>query len=502
MNKVFFLPFIILIASCYQKNEPEKKIYTIDPLGEDQWYISGSSLNSNWYNINLKNTQYSGQGVLISIVDNGVDIFHEDLINNIGIGNYSYLPNEYIFSNADHGTSVAGIIGSEKGNGIGGYGIAPSAKMIAYNPLKAPAISNLADALIRNKEKVWISNNSWGDFNSWGEPLALRSLIRSSLEEGVNYGRNGKGIIYIFSAGNGASEQNILPSDNVNYSGLVNNRYTIPVCSIDENGIRAKYSEVGATLLICAPSMGGSGLGITTTDVTGELGYNPEIFPEDYENNNYTKNFSGTSASAPMVTGVVALMLEANPKLGWRDVRAILAYSAKINHISDPDWVENSAGLKVNHKYGFGVVDAESAIKLSQSWDNYPDNETIEGTQIVNIAIPDNTKESLVGEIEINRNLNVEFIDIFLNVPDHSKIGDLKIVLISPSMSKSVLAEQHIGSFDGAFKYNNWRFGSMRHLGEESIGKWKLVVLDKANGNTGTFISWTLKIYGHQKAFL
>ena len=78
--------------------------------------------------INLKNKRYKGRGVLVSLLDNGIDIDHEDLINNIGEGNYSYLPKEYDFNDADHGTACAGIISAEEGNGLGGAGIAPQAK--------------------------------------------------------------------------------------------------------------------------------------------------------------------------------------------------------------------------------------------------------------------------------------------------------------------------------------------------------------------------------------
>jgi len=107
-------------------------------------------------------------------------------------------------------------------------------------------MGNIADALVREKNRVSISNNSWGDFNSCGEPLGLRSVIESALQDGTRTGRNGKGIVYIFSAGNGATvDANGIPSDNVNYSGLVNNQYTIPVCALDSFGKKAGYSETG-----------------------------------------------------------------------------------------------------------------------------------------------------------------------------------------------------------------------------------------------------------------
>ncbi len=496
MWKLFLVAVSLVIINGCDNNSN----YIEDPLKKEQWYLNAANQYGATSHINLTSPYYKGRNVLVAILDNGIDIYHEDLINNIGSGNYSYLPDTFDFSDADHGTACAGIIAAEEGNGIGIVGIAPQAKIIGFNALRAPAISNLADALVRKKKDVWISNNSWGDFNSWGEPLALRSLVKAALKEGVETGRNGKGIIYVFSSGNGAAEENKLPTDNVNYSGLVNNRFTMPVCAVDEFGIKASYSEIGAPLVVCAPSKGSDGtMGITTTDVSSEKGYNPKLFPDDYENNNYTKNFAGTSASAPMVSGIVALVLEANPSLGWLDVKAILAKSARKTHENHEDWSENAAGLNINHYYGFGIVDADEAIELAENWLNYPDEIILEKEAVVNINIPDNDVAGISTQISFEKNITIEFIDIYFDAPEHPKLGDLEIVLTSPSGTKSILAEQHSQLFEGYFRYNNWRFGSFRHLEEESRGTWKLTVKDKSQDNTGTLKSWRIKIYGHNK---
>lgn len=470
--------------------------YEEDPLKKDQWYLDGSK--DEYIDINLQNSLYKGRNVLVSIIDNGIDIFHEDLKENIGVGSYSYLTEEYSFTDANHGTACAGIIAGVEGNGKGIRGIASQAKIIGYNALKAPSISNIADAFMRNKENVWISNNSWGDFNSWGEPLFLRSIEEEALKDGVKYGRHGKGIIYVFSAGNGSSSDNNLPTDNVNYSGLVNNRYTIPVGAVDEFGKKAHYSEIGATLIVVAPSKGSNeGVGIVTTDVTGENGYNPKTFSNDYENKNYTKHFSGTSASAPIVSGVIALILEANPNLSWRDVRIIVAQSATKNDIEDNDWSLNGANLHINHKYGFGLINARKAIKLALNWVNISQEKIIEKLQDVNISIPDNNSIGISSIIGIEQNMSIEFIDIYFDSKDHDRLGDLEITLVSPQGTISILSEKHSEAFEGSFRYSNWRFGSMRHLNENTKGDWKLYVKDLKEDNNGTFISWSLKFYGH-----
>lgn len=472
--------------------------YVVDPLENEQWYLRQSTTVYN-SNINLPNDfSYKGRGVTIAIVDNGIDVEHEDLRDNVGYGNYSYLPSDYNFSEADHGTSVAGIIAAVEGNGLGGRGIAPKATIISFNAMRVPATRNIADALIRRLDFIDISNNSWGDFNGWGEPLHLKSEIENSLKTGTTTGRSGKGVVYIFSAGNGALiDSNGIPFDNVNYSGLVNNRYTLPICAVDNSGIKTSYSENGATLLICAPSKGSvKDYGIVTTDVTGDFGYNNKDKSNDYANKSYTKIFGGTSAAAPMVTGVVALMLEANPNLSWRDVRKILAESAKKNDPSNPDWIQNGAGYWVNHSYGFGLVDARAAVNLALQWENLPPAKSTSIEKLVDLPIPDNDSTGIVSSITIEENIKVEFVDIYFDAPSHTKVGDLEIVLTSPSGTRSVLSELHNQTL-GVFRYNNWRFGSIRHLGESAKGEWKLSVKDKRQDNVGSFVKWKLEINGY-----
>lgn len=474
---------------------------TPDPDAGRQWYLHGIDSESDIVSINLPTgTPYRGHGVLVAVVDNGIDLEHQDLIGNIVSGNHSYLPAEYGFSNADHGTAVAGIIAASEDNGLGGRGVAPGASLVAYNALRAPATDNIADALVRGMDRVSVSNNSWGDFNSWGEPLHLKPQLETALARGTREGRGGLGVIYVFSAGNGAViDANGVPSDNVNYSGLVNNRYTLPICAVDQRGKKASYSEVGATLLVCAPSRGSNrDYGIFTTDVTGDLGYNGARTPDDTPDKAYTAAFGGTSAAAPMVSGVVALMLEANPNLSWRDVRYVLASTARKNDPADPGWSQNGAGLHVNHSYGFGLVDAAAALEAAQRWSPLPADSSIEALDTVNAMVPDNDPAGLQRELSIADDIIVEFVDIDLDIPDHVRVGDLVVTLTSPSGTQSVLSELHNQVF-GTFRYSHWRFGTLRHLGESSMGAWRLSVQDRRAGDVGTWKTWRLTLHGYRR---
>jgi kexin len=169
--------------------------------------------------------------------------------------------------------------------------------------------------------------------------------------------RDGRGAAASISGpgGNGGDSD-----DNSNYDGYANSLYVIAVAASTNQGVSAWYSEPGANILVNSPSNGGT-LGITTTDRTGSTGYS---------STEYTSDFGGTSSATPLAAGIVALMLQANPDLTWRDVRAILALTARQNDPSSPGWTTNGAGRPIHYHYGFGRVDAQAAVSAALSWTN------------------------------------------------------------------------------------------------------------------------------------
>src|SRR5204863_5765312 len=123
--------------------------------------------------------------------------------------------------------------------------------------------------------------------------------------------------------------------------------------AIDYHGLQASYSEPGACLVVSAPG-GDDNEWMTTTDLTGNNGYNQSGVVGELSDVNYTGTFGGTSASTPLVSGVIALVLQANTNLNYRDVKEILLRSATKVQPADPDWKTNSAGIAHNHKFGGG----------------------------------------------------------------------------------------------------------------------------------------------------
>lgn len=460
-----------------------------DPLFISQWHLQNTGQTANGVAGNDVNVtgvwdNFQGAGVIIGIVDNGLQRTHPDLAANyvqaVSRDVYAGDNNPSPAGGNDHGTSVAGVAAGVGNNSLGVSGVAPQAGLAGLRLFTngvSPTDVDTATALTWSNQQISIYNNSWGPIDDGVSLDALGPLAANALAQGVASGRGNLGSIYVWAGGNGA-----LTLDNVNYDGFANSRYTIAVGAINDSGMKSSYSEPGAPLLVSAYSS--DLVGITTTDLvnTGNL------------SNDYTNGFGGTSSAAPVVSGVVALMLEANPLLGWRDVQQILARSARMNDPTDSDWVTNGDGLHVNHKYGFGAVDAEAAVDMALTWTNVgPETSTSSPVINVNTAVPNNNPTGIVSTFTVSQNIDIESVEVIFSAT-HGNRGELEVTLTSPSGTQSVLTEIHN---DTNSNYVNWLLTSMRHMGESSIGTWTLRVRDLvAGGGGGTFNTWQLRING------
>ncbi|MDJ1172460.1 SBBP repeat-containing protein [Roseofilum sp. BLCC_M154] len=408
-----------------------------------------------------------------------------------------------------HGTAVAGIAAASGDNQFGGSGVAPEAEWAGLRMgADGTTDTEVANALSHHRQEIDIYNNSWGLGFFHTLPNAQKAM-----EEGAIFGRDGKGNIQVFAAGNSAQA-----GGNVSYNSFANSRYAIAVAAIDSEGKHPIYSEPGASLLVSAYSSGTPDKNIVTT------GFYPEGNPEkDY----YINNFGGTSAAAPFVSGVVALMLEANPDLTLRDVQYILAKTADKNDPNHKDWVNNGAGYHVNHQYGFGAVNADAAVAMAKTWKAVTELETIEEYSYVGKRIPDANQNQtpttpVTDSISIPSNpeqdLNLEWVEVEFS-GNHRYHGDLEIVLEHEYINEqgekvttsSILAKQHRSDkYKPDSPENNqyyWSFSSARHWGEPSQGTWTLKVTDKFyHGSSvhreidpslwNVFTDWTLRLHG------
>ncbi len=469
-------------------NKRVSRVIPNDALINNQWHLinSGQTGGVAFEDINvidIWDTYKGSSNEVVAIVDDGLEINHEDLYQNIVLGqSYDFIDMDEDPTAGDHGTSVAGLVAAKGNNLTGVSGVAPEAGMVGYRLLPNTTEASEASALSKSTQVVDIYNNSWGPVDIALTLDGPGELTKAAIKNGVMTGRGGAGSIYVWAVGNGGEL-----NDNGNYDGYANSRYTIAVGATTDQGTEANYSEPCSCLIVSAPSDGG-GAGIQTTDRTGA---------EGYEAGNYTSTFGGTSASAPIVSGVIALMLQANPELTWRDVQKILALSATQVDPTDNGWAINGAGYAVNHKFGFGLVNAEIAVRMAEHWLSAGPEIIIDKNASPFISIPDNNSTGVSSSINIQESINVEYVEVTFTSTDHTFRGDLQIDLISPDGTISILGTPR---FDPGTGYDHWTFGTSMHLHEVSAGLWTLKVTDQFSDDTGTFESWSLKIYGNNDA--
>ncbi len=475
-----------------------KRTMPNDPLVSQQWHLKNSSSTRTHLNVESVwayggSGGYRGSGIRIGIVDDGVQTAHPDLAANVDTtndkdwnGNDSD-PNPG--TDDDHGTSVAGVAAARGNNTLGVAGTAPEATIVGLRLIADYVTdSQEAEAMAWKKDIIQIKNNSWGPEDSGTILEGPGLLTRAALAEAAANGRGGRGSIFVWSAGNGGDI-----GDNSNYDGYANSIYTIAIGATDNSGNQAYYSEPGANLIVCAPSSGTS-LGITTTDRTGSAGYNTA---SSATGGDYTDDFGGTSSAAPAAAGVIALLLQRNPNLGWRDVQEILIRSAFKVKPTDSGWTTNAAGISFHHDFGAGLLDASTAVSMAATWTNLAPAQSVTSTQSgLSVSIPNNNTTGITRSFDFSSSaLRVEHVTVRVNI-NHTARGNLEITLTSPSGMSSRLAEVHNDSGDN---FSDWMFSSVRHWGEPSTGTWTLKIADRSStGNTtgGTLTSAEVVIHG------
>lgn len=295
---------------------------------------------------------------------------------------------------------------------------------------------------------------------------------QGALETGITNGREGLGILFVMSAGNG-----YFLGDSTNDQKWINTRYTISVGAVDKKGGHASYSATGASLFVSAP--GGDFNQISNNWVAQVGGGCHDIGP-------------GTSFSTPVVAGALALLLEVSPGLGWRDVQGILATTSQAVNPNDESWTTNGAGLQHSYKYGFGILDVEAAVAAVESWDLWGPEEALQQESgVINLIIPPHSEESLLsGTVTTmltiaaadKADFQVESVVVMLQI-EHPSRGDLSIVLISPEETESIMhfsprpENTHLN--EGSF----WELMTVRNWGESPNGDWTLSIRDDRSGN-------------------
>lgn len=563
-------PMIFLLASCLpqapkdvvQKGATDSDTTSpFDPLAIHAWHLentgqksfsSSSGIPGEDHKITAAHALgYTGKNIRVVVSDEGVEINHPDLKNNELTGEhrnyYSGSPlNGYLADPAPvdpvldaHGTAVSGLISAEKGNTVGSYGVAPDAQFAGFNSIKMLGYPHIYLHQLQGDFDIF--NYSWGQSEEYILsfcPSAGPNCYNEDHDdiESIMKTRANQGSIYVKAAGNGYSKNGTW--SNANFEPEQTLPYVIVTGAINANGVRSSYSTPGSNLWISgAGGEDGSQLpAMITTDLTGcyfgyaHQSYGTTIFDVGIHELNpfcdFTNAMNGTSSAAPVISGIIALMLEANPNLTWRDIKHILAVTADridfnpvnntlvhpqtnlrlANHIYDLKWIQNNAGYYFSNWYGFGRANALKAVQMAATY-NFPLGTYIEGTYqsstTASQAIPDGSSEGLTRSINVSTSVSkIESVQVRITV-SHADVGELGFELTSPQGTTSKLfLINHMGiDIEGAPSTQRvFYLSSNAFYGENPKSPsttWILKVIDGKSGNTGNLVKWSIKINGH-----
>ncbi len=308
--------------------------------------------------------------IIVAVIDDGFDLNHPDFNSpgkiiapwdftrnnsdpspnyNEGYPYYDRNYNEWI---GDwHGTACAGIaVGSS--NEVGILGAAPNCRLM---PIRWG--TDLSDKSIEKWFNYVLVQGASVVSCSWGaaaKVFILSERQKKAIERCATKGRNNKGIVICFAAGN--SNRDIDAPDGSSHDGFANHPNVIAVSAINSRDYKSSYSNFGKNISVCAPSSGSGGMGITTSDVTGYFTRNGQQISSGYNNGDFTDDFGGTSSACPLVAGICALLVSLNPNLTAKEMKDIIEQTArKIGPKSSYD--------KNGHSkfFGYGCINAEKA---------------------------------------------------------------------------------------------------------------------------------------------
>ncbi|KAI9219939.1 peptidase S8/S53 domain-containing protein [Blastocladiella britannica] len=484
-----------------------------DPLWPGAWQIN-TPVHSTNVSLNvfpMWKAGYTGKGVNVAVIDDGIQGDHPDLISRFN-GNFSLNVLDKS-TNAqpqveedNHGTRCAGEIVAEANNGICSVGIAHGARVTAIKVIgdKHPTDAEEALAFNHRLEDHAIYSSSWGPRDDGATMEGPGPLAVGALAHGVETGRGGRGAVYIFAAGNGGHHD-----DHCGYDGYASSPYTIAVGSLTAGGTLPYYGESCSAHLVMG--LGGAGKGgplVATTDIHAGC----------------TSGHTGTSAAAPQVAALVALILEARPDLGWRDVQHLLVRSTVVNDRIAPDWAPNRAGYMVHPQYAFGLIDGARLLQNAKKWTRVPTpqlattfgpstdgwhipiaklDDTATGAEPNTLAAPPLVVTQAVPRSKVGGMRHIELVLVTITLK-HPRRGALEVTLVAPEgRSRSVLAapRSHDASTAGI---RSWTFTTVRHWDEDPVGTWSLEIRDvrpamdvaRLNAGGGVLDSWMLEFRG------
>uniref|UniRef100_A0A8C1Q1J9 Neuroendocrine convertase 1 n=1 Tax=Cyprinus carpio TaxID=7962 RepID=A0A8C1Q1J9_CYPCA len=437
----------------------------------------------------------TGKGVVITVLDDGLEWNHTDIYPNYDpAASYDFNANDpdpfprYDSTNENkHGTRCAGEIAMQADNNKCGVGVAYNSKVGGIRMLDGIVTDAIeASSIGFNPDHVDIYSASWGPNDDGKTVEGPGRLAQKAFEYGIQKGRGGKGSIFVWASGNGGRQ-----GDNCDCDGYTDSLYTISISSASQQGLSPWYAEKCSSTLATAYSSGDyTDQRITSADLHNEC----------------TETHTGTSASAPLAAGIFALALEQNPDLTWRDLQHLVVWTSEFDPLANnPGWKRNGAGLMVNSRFGFGLLNAKALVDLADPkiWKHVPEkkqcivrDETFQPRPLkaageISIEIP---TKACAGQV--NSIVSLEHVQVEVSI-EYTRRGDLHITLTSPSGTTTVLlAERERDTSANGFR--NWAFMSVHTWGENPTGTWTLKITDTSGRmeNEGQIINWKLILHG------
>ena len=450
-----------------------------DPLFKKQWFINGGAYDGTDMNvIPAWQKGITGKGVVVTILDDGIQRDHPDLKQNydpdastdINGGDKDPMPQD----NGDnkHGTRCAGEVAAVAFNEYCGVGIAYNSSIGGVRMLDGMVNDAVeARALGLNPQHIDIYSASWGPEDDGKTVDGPGPLAKKAFTKGINEGRGGKGSIFVWASGNGGRK-----TDNCNCDGYTNSPYTLSISSATQGGRKPWYLEECSSTLATTYSSGTPSHDASITTVDQDKRLRPEKI--------CTSAHTGTSASAPIAAGMCALALEINKGLTWRDMQHIVLETANPKPLLHEDgWEANGVGRKYSHKFGFGLMDGAAMVNLAEKWKTVGPQlkceSEVEYPDIIMPANPNDVTKLLISADGCNKKRkkkinHLEHVQCILSLKSMVR-GAMKITLVSPQGTRSSLLfprpkDQASGSFE------DWPFMSVHFWGENPNGNWTIEV--------------------------
>lgn len=468
-----------------------------DPMYNLQWYLNDNLSTTSMNVIKAWEAGYNGDGIVISVVDTGIQANHDEFkLRYDQNASYNFVKSKadptpnVVTKTAQHGTLVAGVAAGEANNGKCGVGVAYKAKIGGINFIDSEGggVAQGDDveqksALSFKQDYIDIYACAWGPDDTIGIKVGYNKAA-AEIENGTRLGRNGKGNIYVFAAGNEG-----LFNDSCTYDGYVSDVNTFGITNINHDGTPARTSERCPGIVAAAYTRdGGQGVEDKTY-----------LMPSANLDNKCGDTFSASSAATAVASGIFALVLQANPALTWRDLYHIVAHTSQNNETvaKNGEWHTNAAGFRVSHRYGFGILDAMAMIETAKNWTNVPDRITCENPFTVSESLPKAGGSALLKKINV-KDCGIDKLEHVVLVLNFtcSPRKNLEVVLTSPRNTKSfmLMSRRFDTRENDVIMYPTM---TLHNWGESPVGDWNVSFRNvQGNEMIGELSYYNLILYG------